>query len=432
MKIKFNFTESLFFWIVIIISLESSIRKYLIAAPIIILLKYPLLILLAIKLRLYKSKIALLLFVITLPTLFTINNLYQLPFAVYDFVGIAIVPSLSIALFIERNPLNYKLSIKLVQLICIIGLVNSLFVIMQSLLGPAHWLSQTVDQQFTQQTFGDLQKAPGLQAVNPTLFSIAGLLAFHHLYHSASVNKFKYLYQVGSIIISLSLLFNLSSRTYSFSFLLFFMIQFLGWLRFVFKHKVISSKILLAVFILPLICQILINLPFFHNTLGSEILNLSSSRTIEDFSSASPRLLTLEFIEVLKNNIPETLPLINGLGLGATVNNNPYLDTSNLPKYCIDQFGVEGEFPRLICSFGYYGYILILIRSLFGFIIALKSLNFLKREKYSLYIITAFASLLILDGLQLKANDNASGLLLISILAFSIYSKNCQTISTNI
>jgi hypothetical protein len=428
MKKRINLHWTLLIWVVLVIGIESSVRKYLIGSPIIILLKYPLLIYLALKFRLYQNRSAFLLLMTSIPTLLTVDGIFQLPYAVYDFFGIAIVPSLALALFMERKTLDVNTSTKLIHLICIIGVLNAIFVIFQSILGPTHWLSQTVDQQFTQHTYGDLQKAPGLQAVNPSLFSIAGLSAFEVLYKSTSFKKVKYLYLLGFLTIFLSFGFNLSSRTYFFSFVFFILLKIVSWIYCVIKKTAISSKKLIILLVFPLLFIIFTDTFFLQSIFGPQLENWANTRSIGDFDSAAPRLFTMEFIEVLLNDIPKTLPLINGLGLGATVNNNPNL-VEPLPGYCQDQFGLEGEFPRLICAFGYYGYILIFARTFLGFLLAWKSFLYLMSSKSSLFIIYAFISILILDGLQLKANDSASGLLLVAILVLSIKSINCQKLS---
>jgi hypothetical protein len=419
MQSKTSSFRPLLLGFLLLIAIEASVRKFFAPTPLIILIKYPILILLALKLCLYRSKPALIMLMLSVPTLATIEAAYQLPYAVYDFVGIAIVPSIALAFFMKRRILDDNTSLKVIHLIFLLGFFNAVFIILQALLGPTHWLSQTVDQQFSQHVFGELQKAPGLQAVNPSLFSIAGLAAIEALKHSITFAKRKYLYSLGFLVICISPLFNLSSRTYAFSFVLFFLLKI-----FFAIHEFSKTKTILINGVVGILFLILLFILFDPEAGFSGFL--PNNRTFDDFSSVAPRLFTIESIDVFKNSIPESLPLLNGLGLGGTVNGNPYIDPLNLPKHCTFDFGIEGEFPRLICAYGYYGYVLVLARIFLGILLSWKSLFYLQRRNAPSFIVYAYVSILILDGLQLKANDSAAGLLIFAVLAAAINTLNDQ------
>jgi hypothetical protein len=110
-----------------------------------------------------------------------------------------------------------------------------------------------------------------------------------------------------------------------------------------------------------------------------------------------------------------SLPLLGGLGLGATVNNNPYTFAELLPPQCAGLF-IEWEYTRLVCAFGWYGYLIVFTRIFAACLMlsrtlvrGIKSGNLLFESSGYIYV-SIFA---IFFGAQFKTNDIAAGLLLI-------------------
>lgn len=407
---------------IIFIALEASIRKYIFASPVLILLKYIPITFLFFVAGFWRRKLPLFLILVALPTLTTIPNIRWLPYSFYDFIAIAILPALAISLLSFRVCMPAFLKYKISRILLILGTLNATLIILQSILGSSHWLSQTVDQNFSQHIFGELQKAPGLQAADPSFFSVAGICAYSYmkLFPGCRHQRF---YRSCFFLICLSVFFNLSSRSYFFSIamMLALMLIYNCYQRPNFLRTILKFSLLL-VFLLSF--GFVFWFFFADSSLASSILfNVNSNRTFNDFDSAFARLFSLEGVNFLfLNNIPSSLPLLNGLGLGSAINNNPFASEILLPKYCAYEFGVEGEFPRLACSFGFYGYLLVLTRILLGILLLHKSLICLKRQDPTIFLICSFIGILLIDGLQLKANDAASGLLLISLYSLVINS----------
>jgi hypothetical protein len=273
-------------------------------------------------------------------------------------------------------------------------LLNSILVVIQFFVGPNHWLSATVDQQFSQHVFGEFQKAPGLAGVSSPFLSVAGLaslLAIMNMEQKAATT----VYLLGSIIL-IAPLFNLSSRSYFFGVFLYSFLWILtSTLRKGNYYRIMQITVLVVgAFIL-------------YSALSEYIMEfdfIANSRTFADFSSASSRMAGQSLVNVMNLDLSELPPLF-GLGLGYTVNNNPYADLTNLPFYCSQFYsGAEGEFERLICSFGAYGFFSVILRATLAFVIIFQ----VRRKDIS--------SLPHLSALYLKQNDNVAGLVLIGIV----------------
>jgi hypothetical protein len=405
------------YYFVLLYLLEGTFRKYVFASSSIILLKYfPLYI--SLYIHFFKNSTYFSYLLLGLPLWATLADPSQLPYAIYDFNATIIVPLVCL-LVIPSITISTGVATGIIHLALWGGGANSGLIIVQALLGPTHWISQTVDQQFTQHVFsGLLQKAPGIAASSSPFITVAGLLALLALSLQGRVNrKFSLCYK--SLVI-FSVLFNLSSRFYSLGVFLYFIVEYALPL---FSAKSSQRKafllILFAILVYFLYSIFLANFSDFFEF----------NRTFDDFGSAWGRLYSFFPVEQLFYS----LPFIGGWGLGSTINNNPMypmiiLDTSSVPNQCLGFFR-EWEFTRLVCAFGFYAYLLIAARVAAALLLARRSfLSLLKTasalpEPLALFYV-AINSLL---AAQFKTNDIASGLLLISIVgrasSFSVIPK---------
>jgi hypothetical protein len=383
-------------------------RKFIYPSPLVILAKYIVLFPVFFFAFNKASRLAsIMLLAITLPLLATIHSFPFIPYAIYDLIAIFYLPVLIFSIVLCRNPFEKASATKILSVIALIGIINSLLVIVQSLLGPQHWLSQTVDQSFTLHTWGAAFKAPGLAGTSSPYMSIAGLISLDILSKNLTSKKSKRLNASMQFLIILSSLFNLTSRTYSFG-LLSYLVPFV--LLPLFSRGLIKQRIILLL-LLPLAYFVLQSnadewgLPIFQ-----------ANRSVDDFASAADRLIGLPILLPFTIS-PSDIPFIGGLGLGYTVNNNPLVDPSSVTPFCSSLgLGTEGEYERLICSFGFFGSLHILSR-LFIALVALRRFVFHIQDNHPYSISSGWlvVALVLANGIQLKANDPAAGFLLILI-----------------
>jgi hypothetical protein len=397
--------------VLLIILLEASIRKYIFASPVIILVKYLFLApLFFFSFKRGSRNASLVLIVITLPLLAAIPTYSFMPYAIYDLVSIFYLPVILYCFTLQTQLFTKKVATKILALISLIGFINSVLIILQSILGPQHWLSQTVDQAFSAHAFGDSLKAPGLAGTSSPFMSIGGLISLDVLASNISTKRPTRLIVLAQVLIVISVVFNLASRTYSFGILSYLVPRILIPL---FAQGKLNKRIM-PFLLLPILYSVLQ-----ANADEWGLTFLSANRTIDDFSSVADRLFGIPILlPVLVN--PLDIPLLGGLGLGYTVNNNPLADPSYIPTFCrILGLGTEGEYERLICSFGAFGSLHIFSR-LFLAVLALRKVLTLVKKKYppSMPSGWLFFSLTLANGLLLKSNDTATGILLI-LLALS-------------
>lgn len=393
-------------WFIFIALIESTIRKYLFPSTLIILLKYiailPLL-WIAISLPLLRLFI-----IFSSVFIVTISSLNQLSYALYDWIGLFAVPSV---LFVISRYTRFPrpASSHIVTLIFYAGLFNSIVIIFQSLLGPSHWISQTVDQQFTLHVFGGGHKAVGIFARSQPLVSVGAIAAFPFTRYSRNL-LCKY---ATYLIVLLSAVANLPSRTYFFGIILYFIVSLLYGknLRFIVSFLVVLSLITGA---LSLLFE---NSLFVDDSIFSN--SLSANRTFDDFDSAASRFLDLDGIFYQLTNL--SLPLVGGPGLGATVGNNPLTEPSLLPVQC-QGYLIEPDFSRIICAFGYSGFIYLFIRSYIFFTAFLPHLLPSHAWSSNIKILSLYLMLITLNQPHLKINDVVIGIILLTSLLAALIS----------
>jgi hypothetical protein len=403
-----NLLRKSIYWAVLVILIEASVRKYIFASPLVILVKY--LFLLPLFFCAFKRPslwYSAALLAITLPLLATIPSTDFIPYAVYDLISIFFLPVLFFCLSLSRSLFSSRSAQKLLYLVALIGLLNSTLVIIQSFVGPQHWLSQTVDQSFSVHAFGEALKAPGLAGTSSPYMSIAGLIALDVLRRLPNPKPLQKLILTSLIIIAISVVFNLTSRTYVFGIICYVMPRFL-------IPSLVNKrfdKSTLVFLVLPLTYYLL-------QTAAPEwgLTIFSANRAVDDFSTAADRLFAIPLLSLFSID-PFTIPLMDGVGLGYAVNNNPFADPFFAPLFCkMNSIGTEHEYERLICSFGGIGFLHILSRVVLAAIAVRNAINYLK-PRYPASIASGwiFFSLALANGLLLRANDTATGTLLLLI-----------------
>jgi|LakMenEpi03Aug12_release.lakeMendotaPanAssembly.Ray.scaffolds.fasta_scaffold12338_8 hypothetical protein len=395
-------------WTVLIILFEASVRKYILASPVLVLLKYIALVpLFVYAFKGPSARYSIALFAITLPLLATIPEPAFIPYAVYDLISIFYLPVILFCLSIARRIFPFQAARDLLRLIALIGFLNSILIILQSLVGPQHWLSQTVDQSFSIHAFGEALKAPGLAGTSSPYMSIAGLIALDVLLRAPISRREKRLIPFSQLLIAISVVFNLASRTYTF-----------GILGYVLPRLLIPSLINKRFEKSALIFLLLPLAYYFFQSVAPE-LGLSifkANRAVDDFSSASGRFYTIPLLSLLLIN-PFALPFVDGLGLGYAVNNNPLADISYTPHFCmVIGLGSEHEYERFICSFGAIGFLHILSRLVLA-VISIRNALYYSNPRFPASIASGwlFFTLTLANGLLLRSNDTATGALLLLI-----------------
>lgn len=384
---------------------EATFRKYLVPSPIVILVKYaPLYWFL---LRSVPRKAVYYVYILFgIPLIATIASVTNIPFAIFDFNSTILIPLICF-LVIPAITLSRPASLRILYLCIVGGGFNSLLIVIQAIAGPAHWISQTVDQNFSQHVFGwggVLQKAPGIASQSTPFINVAGLLAIACLSRRGFLNS-----TTEKLLITLfifSAIFNLQSRFYAFGLLMFLLVKYLYALC-------IRQKRIRTILTICAMLGLIVIAYFFISSYFP--LLIDNNRTTNDVDSVVRRFSS--FFPYEQSYL--SLPLLGGLGLGATVNNNPYTFLELLPPQCVGIF-IEWEFTRLVCAFGWYGYVIVftrlfaafamLIRALFR---GVKSANLFLESSGYIYV----SIFVIFLGAQFKTNDIAAGLLLIATAA---------------
>ena len=413
------------FFAVLFILFEASIRKYIFSSPLIILVKYIFLApLFFFAFKSTSARYSIFLFFITLPLLATIPSPSFIPYAVYDLVNIFYLPVLLFSLSLSKHLFSARSARKPLILIAIIGFLNSFLIILQSLVGPRHWLSQTVDQAFTVHAWGEAFKAPGLAGSASPYISIAGLIAVDVLSNSPISKRVKGILLFAQLLILISSIFNLTSRSYAIGIVAFLLARFL-------ISSLVYKRFDIASFMIIL-------LPFVYSLLQSIApdwgLNIFlANRTVDDFGSAAPRLFdipVLDLISLFANN-PLDIPFLDGVGLGYAVNNNPFADIYYTPPFCSEiGLGLEQEYERLFCSFGSISFLHILSRLVLAAICLRNALTSLKLRLPATISSGWFLFFVAMtNAASLRANDTATGLLLILIALSASQSLMSQRFS---
>lgn len=396
--------------------IEPSFRKYIFAAPGIILIKYIFLIPLFQKALRRLFGLTGFLLLITIPLLAVIPDDRSLPYAFYDLISLLLVPVLlyESSLFHSVPAAQAK---KILYIIIIAAVLNSVLIIFQQFAGPEHWLNQTVDQQYSAHTFSsNRQKKSGIAATPSALIPVAGLMAASYV-SKAKISRPKwYNSALIQLIIISSIVFNLDSRSYTLGIVLYLLIMEFCH---VIKRGIPSSAFFLAA---PVVFA-----SFVYFTINGWISE--ANRSMGDFDSASSRFNQWSdvFNHLFTTNM--SIPLINGAGLGATVNNNPFVDT--VPALC-SIFAPDGGLSRYICAFGYFGLLHIFARAFLGVLIfANGSKVFLNGFSLQLTAGLLYLGLLLFLGAALHINDASSGLLAISFCLCAIRSLELSSSSNH-
>ncbi len=398
---------------------EASVRKYFISSPLVVLLKY-IFVLAFIPMVLKKPHwYPLAMVFLTAPLLFLLPDIQYIGYAFYDIVSILLVPLLIFGVAKYPSFLNSKTTTSLIPIIAFGGILHSLIVILQCMLGPSHWLSVTVNQSAAEFTWGLAHKAPGIAGVSSPYISIAGLTCIQYIISRPQLFSKTLIYRfsnVGRWLIYLSALFNLPSRGYVFGILLFSLIS--ATVELTSRKK--SSYIYVLIFMAGLIMYFLLQ----ENAENWGINSFQGNRSFEDFDSASSRFGNY-FTTLFSDK--SMYPLFGGPGLGATVNGSPLNDVDRLPPQCSQLILGEGEYDRFLCAFGFFGVFHILIRMLLGLQLLLIGIKaFLLRET-SRASGLLFVGYLVFAGAFFKQNDAATGIILITVACSAISTHASQS-----
>jgi hypothetical protein len=140
---------------------------------------------------------------------------------------------------------------------------------------------------------------------------------------------------------------------------------------------------------------------------------------VDDFNSAAPRLFAIPVLDIISKlaDNPLNIPFLDGVGLGYAVNNNPLADIYYTPPFCSEiGLGLESEYERFVCSFGAISFLHIFSRLVLGAICLRNALTSLKlRLPAPISSGWVLFSVAMINGATLRANDAATGLLLILI-----------------
>jgi hypothetical protein len=153
---------------------------------------------------------------------------------------------------------------------------------------------------------------------------------------------------------------------------------------------------------------------FLAGNAESDYSSINRLNDFEELFGRIPQLLALKQIDL-------DLPFLGGLGLGSTINNNPYFNPGLLPQ-CISYFS-EYEFTRYVCAFGLFGYLVILSRVLIAFLVLRLALTSLRYFNVLRASGLAYIALQLFLSASLKINDVSAGLLLIGIASMSTFSS---------
>ena len=389
---------------VLLYGIEATLRKYIIATPLLIGLKY-----IPLFWSIRRRYLGLAFFVLSTCSLLLLTTASSsLTGVLYDLLGLILVPFV-LYLLASRSELVVGQSVPIVKASALLGSLNALLIIWQFFAGPNHFISQTVDQSFSQHVYGVgglFQKAPGIAAVSSPFISVAGLIALEKL-RKPNINKLKkYSFILLQSIIGVSPFFNLPSRTYFLGVYLFFAFRLLAFL---FSRRSLLARLKLLSPLIAGLLTIAATVSIFYWNEAIELF--SADRVFSDFGSVVSRLLN-DYYPLSQLDLD--LPLLGGAGLGSLVGSN-YWELASFPQ-C---FGVWREFeaPRLVCQFGWFGLMLILSRLFIALVFVIKARQFFKGKSYVSACGFSYVALQLLLMLQLGVNDYAAGLILVAIIS---------------
>lgn len=394
--------------------IEPSFRKYIFAAPGIILIKYIFLIPLfqkAIR-SLYGPTGFLLL--ITIPLFAVTPDVRSLPYAIYDLISLLLVPVLlyESSLFYSVPAAQAK---KILYIIIIAAVLNSVMIIFQQFAGPGHWINQTVDQQYSAHSYSsNRQKKPGIAATPSALIPVAGLMAASYVSKAQKSRPKLFNRTLIQLIIMSSILFNLDSRSFTLGIVLYWLIsEFIHVMK---RGIPTTTFFLVAPLVIP---------AFVYLTANGWISE--QNRLIDDFDSASSRFDQWSDLFTSLFTTQISIPMINGAGLGATVNSNPFVSPETLPALC-SVFAADGGLSRYICAFGYFGLLHVFARGLLGVLILVNGSKVLLRG-FPIQLATGllYLGLFLFLGAPFHINDSAAGLLTISFCLCAIRSLDLSS-----
>lgn len=410
---------------------EASIRKYLFSTAGLILFKY--IFLLKIKFKKYIFNYSLFLLFLVVPLL--IHSLLKEEIGngiliIYDLISIFLAPILILTIFTNERMGSYKVAKTFLYVVVLIGFLNAVLTIVQSLIDPLAALNISVAQDYSGHNFGDSYKVNGLFAIPNYSISISSILSIWYLRDFFKGNKFFsiFSYIIELIIISSSL-FNLVSRSYFIFTFLPYMFIFINYI----SSLIINFKIKIKAFIFLIV--VLFSLLVFLN----RVTNWEKQSTF--FTLGFKRYQAESIYERISSyysgllNIHNVPTLEEAPGLGKTVgskgrNNIAYLDSI---KGCYDT-GKEWDYSRLLCISGFYGYILILFCRLVPvlYLINIKNSLYDKNIHKSASLGLTIVAFFILLQAQFQFNDILAGMLCISLTSNTIYNlENIKTKRSN-
>ncbi|WP_186544850.1 hypothetical protein [Synechococcus sp. ROS8604] len=299
----------------------------------------------------------------TFTSLIFANDYFRLENVFIDLLALFIAPSINF--FLVDNGyklLDQRLVIKILQLIIIFGLANAAMSIVQSLLGPTHFLNLGVSGDFDGHTTmgGIAGKARGIFSVANGSFQAIAILTANYIkktrQYSYYLIRFPERMMNTLIILSLaSAVLNLTSRSYSLYVLIAVVLPYINIKNvrklFSLKSLLISTLVALLIFIFS---------PNF----------LSSIASLDSFSGGIHRITTAEAppVRILMRwgVISDTYPLnfsysvFPRVGIGSTINNQDIRDSVVFSTYC-PAFIREFEPTRILCSLGWFNGLLVLI-----------------------------------------------------------------------
>ena len=386
---------------VLLYGIEATLRKYIIASPILICLKY-----IPLFWSIRRRYLGFAFFVLSTCSLLLLTTASSsLTGVLYDLLGLVLVPFV-LYLLASRSELLVGQSLPLVKASALFGTLNALLIISQFFAGPNHFISQTVDQSFSQHVYGAgglFQKAPGIAAVSSPFFSVAGIIALEKLITLNISKQKKYFLIFLQLVIGVSPFFNLPSRTYFLGVYLFYALRFLALF---FSRRPLLARLK---FLFPLIFGLLAVAAVSVLSWNEALELFGADRVFSDLGSVVSRLLS-DYYPLSQLDLD--LPFLGGAGLGSLVGSN-YWDVANFPQ-CLGVWQ-EYEAPRLVCQFGWFGLILILSRLFIAFVFVIKARRLFEGHSYLAACGFSYVALQLLLMLQLGVNDYAAGLILVAV-----------------